>query len=159
MRSGKKSTDLLENISNPRFQNVARLESEHLWNLQWLMQDTWVWFSLDVVPKQVVTSIKKKKKSWAILPCHVDNGPVGCIFQSFTRYFGSITWWQFGCVSDEVMVCVCVWYVRPKAQFFDEALSQKLWGLSGVQTSCPHGTLRFLYIPLESYGSTNHEIT
>lgn len=51
---------------------------------------------------------KKKKKSWAILPCHVDNGPVGCIFQSFTRYFGSITWWQFGCVFDEVMVCVCV---------------------------------------------------
>lgn len=28
-----KSTDLLEDVSNPRFQNVARLEPDHLWNL------------------------------------------------------------------------------------------------------------------------------
>lgn len=55
--------------------------------------------------------------------------------------------------------CVCTWYVRPKVQFFDKDLRQKLWGLSGIQNFVPHGTLRFLYIPVESYDSANHEIT
>lgn len=100
-----KSTKLLKNISNPRLQNVARLESKYLWNLWWLMQGTCVWFSLDMAPKQLVTSIKKI--SWAILPCHVDNGPVGYIFYFSTKYFGSMsTWQQFGCAW-WVWCCVC----------------------------------------------------
>lgn len=66
------------------------------------MQGTCVWFSLDLVPKQLVTSIKKI--SWAILPCHVDNGPVGCIFHSFTNVYMMAIWlcfwWVWCCVCD-----------------------------------------------------------
>lgn len=64
------------------------------------MQDTCVWFNLDMVPKQLVTSIKNI--SLVILPCHVDNGSVGCIFHSSTKYLGSMSTWQrFGCSFDE----------------------------------------------------------
>lgn len=66
------------------------------------MQGTCVWFSLDMVPKQLVTSIKKI--SWAILPCHVDNGPVDCIFHSFTNVYMMVIWqcfwWVWCCVCD-----------------------------------------------------------
>lgn len=109
MRSGKKSTDLLENISNPRFQKCSQIG---MWaSLESAMtpsQDTWVWFSLDVVPKQVVTSIKKKKKkSWAILPCHVDNGQL-VVFSNLlldtlaASHDGNLA------VFLMMMVCVCV---------------------------------------------------
>lgn len=105
-----------------------------------------------MVPKQLVTSIKNI--SWAILPCHVDNGPVGYIFHSSTKHFGSMsTWWQFGCASDE-SDAVCVIYMTQGSILWG-SLSKAALSTPRYSNFLPLGTLRFLYIPLESYGSTN----
>lgn len=134
------------------FQKVPRLESEHLWNLWWLMQGTCVRFSLDMMPEQLVTSIKKKLVEqfshamytmaqlvvFLILPLNI------LAARSHDSNLAVLL----------INVVLYVWYIW----FFDEAFPTEALKTPRYSNLMPLGTLRFLYIPLESCHSTNHEI-